>query len=98
MPLRAAERRWLAGQRRLAHHVIVAGAPAAGRRPGRGGQLGHCGQSSPAARRTTRLAALARLLVVDAWTDRTRTALLEAAGDPRRLLTVGLASPEYTVS
>jgi uncharacterized protein (DUF1800 family) len=46
----------------------------------------------------TRLAALARLLVVDEWTDRTRTALREAAGDPRRLLTVGLASPEYTVS
>jgi uncharacterized protein (DUF1800 family) len=45
-----------------------------------------------------RLAALARLLVVDAWTDRTRTALREAAGDGRRMLAVGLASPEYTVS
>jgi uncharacterized protein (DUF1800 family) len=45
-----------------------------------------------------RLAAVARLLAVDAWTDRTRDALLAAAADPRRLLTVGLASPEYTVS
>ncbi len=45
-----------------------------------------------------RLAAVARVLVVDAWTDRTREALLAAASDPRRLLTVGLASPEYTVS
>jgi uncharacterized protein (DUF1800 family) len=45
-----------------------------------------------------RLVALGRLLVVDGWTDRTRAALLEAGGDPRRLLTVGLASPEYTVS
>jgi uncharacterized protein (DUF1800 family) len=45
-----------------------------------------------------RLAALARLLAVDAWTDRTRAALVSAASDPRRLLTVGLASPEYTVT
>jgi uncharacterized protein (DUF1800 family) len=45
-----------------------------------------------------KLAALARLLVVDAWTDRTKAALVAAAADPRRLLTVGLASPEYTVS
>ena len=51
--------------------------------------------ASPAA---GRIDALGRLLVVDAWTDRTRTALREAAGDPRRMLTVGLASPEYTVS
>jgi hypothetical protein len=43
------------------------------------------------------LAALARLLVVDAWTDRTRTALVAATADPRRLVAVGLASPEYTV-
>ncbi len=58
---------------------------------------GHCRQlagGSPDAR----LDALGRLLVVDAWTDRTRAALTEAADDPRRLLTVGLASPEYTVS
>jgi hypothetical protein len=45
-----------------------------------------------------KLAAVARLLAIDAWTDRTRDALLAAAADPRRLLTVGLASPEYTVS
>jgi uncharacterized protein (DUF1800 family) len=45
-----------------------------------------------------RLAALARLLAIDAWTDRTRAALVSAASDPRRLLIVGLASPEYTVT
>ncbi len=44
-----------------------------------------------------RLAALARLLVVDAWTDRTRAALTQTVDDPRRLLAVGLVSPEYTV-
>ncbi|GIF66717.1 hypothetical protein Ais01nite_47520 [Asanoa ishikariensis] len=41
--------------------------------------------------------ALARLLVVDAWTDRTRAVLAGAAGKPERLLQLGLISPEYTV-
>ncbi|GII23935.1 DUF1800 domain-containing protein [Planosporangium mesophilum] len=41
--------------------------------------------------------ALARLLVVDAFTERTRTVLAPAAGDVRRLIALGLASPEYTV-
>jgi uncharacterized protein (DUF1800 family) len=50
-----------------------------------------------AAARTDRLDALARLLVVDAWTDRTRAALTGAAGEPGRLLALGLATPEYTV-
>jgi uncharacterized protein (DUF1800 family) len=50
-----------------------------------------------AAAKTDRLDALARLLVVDAWTDRTRAALAGAAGEPRRLLALGLATPEYTV-
>jgi uncharacterized protein (DUF1800 family) len=45
-----------------------------------------------------RLAALARLLAVDAWTERTAAALRPAAGDPRRLLAVGLVSPEYSVT
>jgi hypothetical protein len=40
--------------------------------------------------------ALARLLVVDAWSDATRK-VLAAAKDPRRMLLLGLASPEYTV-
>nr|WP_296073826.1 DUF1800 domain-containing protein [uncultured Actinoplanes sp.] len=43
-----------------------------------------------------RLDALADLLVVDAWTDRTRGALA-GIKDPRRLLALGLASPEYAV-
>ncbi|MFI5493800.1 DUF1800 family protein [Actinoplanes sp. NPDC051859] len=47
--------------------------------------------------RADRPDALARLLVVDAWTARTRTVLATAAGDPRQLLTLGLASPEYAV-
>jgi uncharacterized protein (DUF1800 family) len=46
---------------------------------------------------SSKVDALARLLVVDAWTDRTRTVLTAAAGNPRQLITVGLVSPEYTV-
>jgi uncharacterized protein (DUF1800 family) len=45
-----------------------------------------------------KLNALARLLAVDAWTDRTRDALRLALGDPRRLVSVGLISPEYAVT
>ncbi|AGL16913.1 hypothetical protein L083_3403 [Actinoplanes sp. N902-109] len=44
-----------------------------------------------------RLDALARLLVVDAWTDRTAAVLTPAAAHPDRLLALGLATPEYTV-
>ncbi len=44
-----------------------------------------------------RIDALARLLVVDGFTDRTRAVLTPVAGDVRRLVTLGLASPEYTV-
>jgi len=44
-----------------------------------------------------RLTALARLLVVDGWTDRTAAVLSAAAGEPRRLLALGLATPEYAV-
>ncbi|MEV4641847.1 DUF1800 domain-containing protein [Actinoplanes sp. NPDC049548] len=50
-----------------------------------------------AAARGDRTEALARLLVVDAWSDRTRAVLSAATGEPRRLLALGLASPEYTV-
>jgi uncharacterized protein (DUF1800 family) len=56
-------------------------------------------QATAAADRLTgadRLEALADLLVVDGWTDRTRAALRDVK-DPRRLLTLGLASPEYAV-
>ncbi|GIF42321.1 DUF1800 domain-containing protein [Actinoplanes xinjiangensis] len=45
---------------------------------------------------TDRVEALGDLLVVDAWTSGTRQAL-ESTKDPRRLLTLGLASPEYAV-
>jgi uncharacterized protein (DUF1800 family) len=41
--------------------------------------------------------ALARLLVVDRWTARTRTALTPLADDPQRLIAAALISPEYTV-
>ncbi|SNT29643.1 Uncharacterized conserved protein, DUF1800 family [Asanoa hainanensis] len=41
--------------------------------------------------------ALARLLVVEAWTERTRSVLADAAGKPERLIQLGLVSPEYTV-
>lgn len=40
--------------------------------------------------------ALARLLVVDGWTDRTR-GVLQATRDPRQQLALALASPEYAV-
>jgi uncharacterized protein (DUF1800 family) len=40
--------------------------------------------------------ALAHLLAVDGWTDRTY-AILKGRTDPRHLLTLGLASPEYLV-
>jgi uncharacterized protein (DUF1800 family) len=43
-----------------------------------------------------RLEALADLLVVDGWSDRTKAALT-GIRDPRRLLALGLASPEYAV-
>lgn len=44
-----------------------------------------------------RLDALAHLLVVDRWTDRTAAALTTAVAEPKRLLALGLATPEYTV-
>jgi uncharacterized protein (DUF1800 family) len=49
------------------------------------------------ASRSDRLDALARLLVIDKWTDRTAAALAPAAQDPKRLLALGLAAPEYAV-
>ncbi|WP_432985229.1 DUF1800 domain-containing protein [Dactylosporangium sp. CA-233914] len=51
--------------------------------------------SVPAPQRPT---ALSRLLVVDQFTDRTLAALTPAAGDARRLLALGLASPEYVIN
>jgi len=43
-----------------------------------------------------RLDALARMLVIDGWTDRTRAAL-SGVKEPQRLLALALATPEYTV-
>jgi uncharacterized protein (DUF1800 family) len=45
----------------------------------------------------TRIDALGRVLVVDVWTQRTRQALTESAKDVRKLLALGLISPEYCV-
>ncbi len=42
--------------------------------------------------------AVARLLSVDAWTPRTRTALAAASVDTPRLVTLALVAPEYVVS
>ena len=50
-----------------------------------------------AAPQATRIDALARLLVVDAFTARTTEVLKTVANDPRKLLALGLASPEYAV-
>jgi uncharacterized protein (DUF1800 family) len=44
-----------------------------------------------------RVDALGRLLVVDMWTNRTREALNDQAKDARKLLALGLISPEYCV-
>jgi uncharacterized protein (DUF1800 family) len=49
----------------------------------------------PAAQRVD---VLARMLVVDAFTARTREVLQSAQGDPRKLVALGLASPEYQVT
>ncbi|MBU2664167.1 DUF1800 domain-containing protein [Actinoplanes bogorensis] len=43
-----------------------------------------------------RVEALANLLVVDGWSDRT-AAVLKDVKEPRKLLALGLASPEYAV-
>ncbi|MBB5868834.1 uncharacterized protein (DUF1800 family) [Allocatelliglobosispora scoriae] len=51
-------------------------------------------QAAPASGRPD---ALARLLVVDAWTDRTRAILADNAKDVRKLIMLGLVSPEYAV-
>jgi uncharacterized protein (DUF1800 family) len=56
------------------------------------------GQRLTAAPKDGRVDALARLLVVDRWTDRTRAALAPLTGEPKRLVAAGLVSPEYTVS
>jgi hypothetical protein len=40
--------------------------------------------------------ALARLLVVDSWSERTRK-VLATAKEARKMLVLGLVSPEYTV-
>ncbi len=45
-----------------------------------------------------RIDAVARLLSVEAWTARTRTALAAASVDPSRLVTLALVSPEYVVN
>ncbi|GAA0578108.1 DUF1800 domain-containing protein [Paractinoplanes ferrugineus] len=44
-----------------------------------------------------RLDAVARLLAVDGWTDRTAAVLKPVAAAPPRLLALALATPEYTV-
>ncbi len=51
-----------------------------------------------AAAQRDRPAAAARLLGVDAWTARTQRVLLDAAADPRRLITLALVAPEYLVA
>jgi hypothetical protein len=40
---------------------------------------------------------LADILAIDTWTDRTYAAL-KGISEPRRLLTLGLVSPEYLVT
>jgi uncharacterized protein (DUF1800 family) len=54
-------------------------------------------QPLSAASASGRIDALARLLVVDSFTERTRAVLTPAAKDVKKLLALGLASPEYAV-
>jgi uncharacterized protein (DUF1800 family) len=58
--------------------------------PGAVASLAQAGKSD-------RLDALARLLVIDKWTDRTAAVLTPAAQEPQRLLALGLSAPEYAV-
>lgn len=41
---------------------------------------------------------LAQLLSVESWTPRTRAAMTDAAADPKRMVTLAIASPEYAVT
>jgi uncharacterized protein (DUF1800 family) len=50
-----------------------------------------------AAPRASRVDEVARLLVVDGWTARSRSVLDAAAGTPARLLALALVTPEYVV-
>ncbi|HEX4018284.1 MAG TPA: DUF1800 domain-containing protein [Frankiaceae bacterium] len=45
-----------------------------------------------------RLDALADLLALDSWSERSRRALAGASGDPARLAALGLISPEYQLA
>lgn len=45
-----------------------------------------------------RVAAVGRMLGVDAWTARTRAVLDNVVGDPRKLTVLALTAPEYLVS
>jgi uncharacterized protein (DUF1800 family) len=74
----------LQARMRLADLFATAAAPAVGQR-------------LAAAPATGRFDALARLLVIDAWTERTRAALTPLVDRPERLLAAALVSPEYTV-
>ncbi|HEV2634793.1 MAG TPA: DUF1800 domain-containing protein [Actinocrinis sp.] len=47
---------------------------------------------------SARIDAAAHLLGVDAFSDRTRSALSDVAADPRQLVTLALLSPEYQVN
>ncbi|WP_027345825.1 DUF1800 domain-containing protein [Hamadaea tsunoensis] len=46
----------------------------------------------------SKLEALAHVLAIDAWSDRTYKALSAAAGKQQRLVTLALCSPEYTIT
>ena len=58
------------------------------------GDLSQVADSAPA----SRIDATAHLLGVDAFSDRTRAALADAAGDPAELVSLALLSPEYAVN
>ena len=58
------------------------------------GDLSAVSASAP----SQRIATVAHLLGVDAFSDRTATALREVVADPKQLVTLALISPEYLVN
>jgi hypothetical protein len=58
------------------------------------GDISAVGDAAP----SQRLDAVAHLLGVDAYSDRTAAALREVVADPKQLVTLALIAPEYLVN
>jgi uncharacterized protein (DUF1800 family) len=85
---------WPAGRAWLTTATSIARLQLAGAIAEQHRQVASSTGGSPAARAE----GLQKLLGVDGWTDRTRSALMAAGDDPVAALTVAACSPEYVVS